>query len=228
MTDRLLTIWNLQAFLNNETLKANGYDVQLPDFVEAAANNSVQKHGLLHYWIQQYSLCALTEVQEYERELPPNYPLPLADHTTTVKEELELIDVLHFLVSMAQVSGMSYEDFRMRLLTSPDTGQDVLEDIQQSTLPITDTHHAIRDAILSVITLLPWKHWSKKQDFDLEKVRTAIAGAMHQWVSYCRYVDMTPDRILHLYEEKNKVNIERQKSMTYSEDTKKPDEGHIK
>lgn len=229
--DRLQTIWNLQAFLNNETLKANGYDAQLPDFVEAAANNSVSKHGLLHWWIQQYSLCALTEIQEYERELN-DVSSPLVDHKLNVKEELELIDVLHFLVSMAQVAGMSYEEYRKALLSGKeDAGQDVLECLQHDEVathyPVVD-HHVIRDQVFRVITLLPWKHWSKKKEFDLAAVRKAIVSAMAMWINYCAYVGMNADRILHLYEEKNKVNIERQKSQTYSEETKKPDEGHIK
>lgn len=229
MVDRLLVIWHLQAFLNNETLKANGYDVRLDDFVDEANKLNTEKNGLLHWWIQQYSFCALTEVQEYERELH-NVSSPLVDHTRTVKEELELIDVLHFLVSMAQVSGMSYMDYRKALLLDiEDKGQDVMKVLQSlsAALPV-DNHHVIRDQIFKVITLLPWKHWSKKKDFDLSLVRDAIVDSMRLWLNYCAYVGMSAERIIYLYEEKNKVNIERQKSQTYSEDTKKPDEGHIK
>lgn len=221
--DRLAEIWDMQEFLNNTTLELNNYDSRIRDFQAAAKSGFTEKNGILHWWIQQYTLCALVEVQEYENEYFSNQDQV---NPSNVKEELELIDVLHFIISMAQVAGMSYTSFAPDLVGTDDALEQIFN-LGHNGVELAG-HLELRDELFKVITKLPWKHWSKKKDFNLAEVREQIVKAFYTWVSTCVGIGMTPARVYDLYIQKNKVNIERQKSQSYSEDTKKPDEGHIK
>jgi hypothetical protein len=226
--DNLGKIWDMQEQLNDSTLQKNGYilemgDVKKPltisDFrliTEKLGPKAYTKAGLVHWWVQQYTLAALMEVQEYEAELT----------TDLIKRELELIDILHFIVSMYQVSGISRDGF-LESVTP------IMEDTFHVSdsgfgLPAEAYVRKLRDSLFGVIKALPWKHWSKKVDFNIGEVRVLIEQSMTLWARACWHEGLSADRILHLYVEKNKVNLARQDSGTYSETTKKPDEEHIK
>lgn len=227
MKDRLAEIWDMQEFLNSMTLEKNGYildmgDVKKPlsiaDFrniVEKLGGKACTKSGLVHYWTQQYTLAALMEVQEYEAELG----------SEDIKRQLELIDVLHFILSMYQVTGMSKDDFLARSASLDDVFK-----LEDNDFGPTNRHYVakLRESLFSVIKALPWKHWSKKVEFSMDEVRNLIDFAMLIWCRAAWHEKLSPDRIHHLYTEKNKVNLQRQESGSYSETTKKPDEAHIK
>ena len=56
-----------------------------------------EKNGPMHWWIQQYTLCAIMELQELEESKDPQNDI------------IEMIDIWHFIMSMLQVSGTTYD-----------------------------------------------------------------------------------------------------------------------
>lgn len=243
LIDKLGEIWDLQEFLNNDTLLKNGFqsarwpvdrrekEYKAPwpsdpltmehfrDELKFHIDEACLKQGLLHRWIQQYTLAALMEVQEYEAEVDKQ------DRQNAVPRQLELIDILHFIISMFQVSGMTRDEFLGRVKGPTDT---ILsqEDHGFGSAP-QRWIKSLRNDLFLVIKMLPWKHWSKTTKFDLLMVRNQIEANFVNWLNACHTEGLSGERIYHLYVEKNKVNINRQNSCTYSEATKKPDEGHI-
>jgi hypothetical protein len=229
MINKLSEIWDMQEFLNNETLKNNGYVLEIGDTKKPLEINDFRtivaklgpkacgKSGLVHYWTQQYTLAGLMEVQEFEAELVSD---------DAVKRQLELIDVLHFILSMYQVTGITKDEFITR---AKESVAGIFEAEVGDFGPDSKAYASkMRDSMFGVIKALPWKHWSKKVEFNLDEVRNLIDFTLLVWCRAAHREHLTPDRIHFLYTEKNKVNLARQASGSYSETNKKPDEGHIK
>ncbi len=65
---------------------------------------------------------------------------------------------------------------------------------------------------------LLWKWWSKDK-IDMQNIRVEIIDQLHFWISLAITAGLTPDTVLHLYKQKNAVNLERLKT-GYSQATK--------
>ena len=183
------------------------------DLVSNHVINFNDKNSAMHWWGQQYTLCALVELQE------------LDDSDSEQNDIIEIIDVWHFLLSMFQVMGIQYEDL-IRML--PGDGED-LEELfywnEPQIAPGNDEYQQeviqhLRTDLFKVLTLFPWKHWSKKSDFNHAEIIDAMYAVLGSWVDVATCWEITPARLYEIYLKKNAVNIYRQNSGTYSEATK--------
>ena len=65
---------------------------------------------------------------------------------------------------------------------------------------------------------LLWKWWSKDK-LDMQNIRIEIVDQLHFWLSLAITAGMDAEKVFDIYMQKNKVNIERQKS-SYSKENK--------
>lgn len=165
-----------------------------------------EKNGPMHWWIQQYTLCAIMELQELEESKDPQNDI------------IEMIDIWHFIMSMLQVSGTTYdaiieynEDYVSRFHT-----EDLDAFFKSEYLSsIKVTRNDLRTYLHGVISTLPWKHWSKKSDFSYADTYAAINKCLWAWLRIALDMGIDGERLYNVYVQKNKVNIDRQMSEVY-------------
>jgi hypothetical protein len=105
INDRLLVMWEMQRELN----KRVGVDCDnLPSRANTFAElNDVEAARVR--WCLQFSRCLGQENAEFVDSLPwKHWKAQKADFQNA---KVEVVDMFHFLMSMAQVLGMSAEDF---------------------------------------------------------------------------------------------------------------------
>ncbi len=88
-------IWDIQADLNRRVI--DNYD-SIPQDPQKQAE-----------WIRNYCLAISQEVSETIDSTPWKWWKKMDLDTENIK--VEIVDIFHFLVSLAQVTGMSAEDF---------------------------------------------------------------------------------------------------------------------
>ena len=253
--DRLAQIWEMQEALNNFTFKnmdiANPYTfktLRISDFREATETPGFNaKGGLADTWIMNYARAALIECLELKEEYhlasekidgaaaqdAEGFEKIVTDAVMAYR--IEVVDILHFIISQLQCLGLDYRSFREVLATysgtHPDDGMLALFNVDLDTVPEffhDDIFSDLTKYVSEAMTSLPWKHWSKKSQFEPAEVQAAIMWSFVYWVRVCRSLQMTPDDVYNIYIKKNEVNFNRQKSGTYSEATKVDDVGHIR
>lgn len=77
---------------------------------------------------------------------------------------------------------------------------------------------AMEDETRELKQELLWKWWSK-DTLDMQNIRVEIIDQLHFWVSLAMVSGMRAEDVFRLYQQKNKVNIDRQDS-GYSRVTK--------
>jgi len=71
---------------------------------------------------------------------------------------------------------------------------------------------AMRQECAELMDSTNWKWWRTKVDlFDPQNVKVELVDILHFWMSACQVMGMSPEDVVRMYVEKNKVNFERQK-----------------
>jgi len=174
-----------------------------------------EKNGPMHWWVQQYTFCALMELQELEESTDPQNDI------------VEMIDIWHFIMSMLQVSGTTYdlyiefnEDYVSRF-HSEDLDSFFKSEYLDS---IKVTRADLRSYLYKVISLLPWKHWSSRSDLSYADVYAAINKCTWAWFRIAKDMGIDSQKLYDVYMQKNKVNLDRQN--TGYNDIKNKDAGN--
>ena len=136
------------------------------------------------------------------------------------------MDKLDRLYSLQK--ALNDKTFAKNGLTNPDTGETLRIDDFFSACEAGRFHKdgavaqwiqnyalALDQETAELVDSVPWKWWSKDKEVDIQNLRVEIVDALHFWLSLAMVAGMTPDDILRLYEQKNRVNHERQDSEAY-------------
>lgn len=85
---------------------------------------------------------------------------------------------------------------------------------------------ALQHEVVEAERTASWKWWSKDQGVDLRALRVEVIDCWHFLISLSIAAGMTPEDVLRIYEQKWKVNQERQ-AKGYAKATKTEDDTHI-
>ena len=182
-------IFSLQWELNIRTLANSGKDF------EATMNDPEQRPA----WIENYRKALSAELAELIREV--------ADHGIgTQNGKVEIVDILHFLVSLSQIVGVVPED---------------LPSFGASENGILFETCAIRTFLATdeLQNSLKWKWWAKGGGFKPERAKSAILDLWAALACTCAVFGLGFEELKKIYIAKNRINFERQRQ-NYNEDTK--------
>ena len=182
-------IFRLQWELNIQTLANAGKDFEL----------TIRDPDQRLVWIENYRKALSAELAELIREVR-DYGLG------TPNGKVEIIDMLHFLVSLSQIVGI---------------GPGELPSFDASPNGASFESCAIR-AFLAIDELqnsLKWKWWAKGGGFKPEKARSALLDIWDSLALTCAVFNLCFADLKKIYVEKNRINFERQRQ-NYNEDTK--------
>lgn len=71
------------------------------------------------------------------------------------------------------------------------------------------------DELMEALHHVPWKPWSKREDWDINELHDELVDVFTFFVQLCHLAGMGPERLERGYFEKAKVNKDRQESGTY-------------
>jgi len=123
--------------------------------------------------------------------------------------KIEMIDILHFLVALSQLHGVTPED-ALECRDSTDMSHPPLV----LNLKLFETISLLQDSV-------KWKWWADGQGFYPEKAKDATIMLWTIFWSLCStpLVDLSFQTMVDIYHQKNKVNFDRQEN-GYNVDTK--------
>lgn len=151
--------------------------------------------GLAPTWIENYRKAFSAEFAEY-----------LDSERGTANEKVEVVDMLHFLVSLSQIVGIP-----------PYVAVDCID--HTSHLNGTEL---VRGTFLTLDRLqnaCKWKWWADGGGFDLDKAKFSIEDLWSFFSVIMGAAGLSWGRMYDLYMKKNQVNHDRQ-DQHYNEDTK--------
>lgn len=182
-------IFDLQWQLNIHTLANTGKDF------EATIRDPEQKL----VWIENYRKALSAELAELVREVREY-------GTGTQNGKVEIIDILHFLVSLSHIVEVQPEEAPS--FSPPANGVSFDGCVIAAFLGIDDLQNSLK-----------WKWWAKGGGFKPEKAKSAVLEIWHALECTCGVFGMQFDELKQIYIAKNRVNFERQRQ-NYNEDTK--------
>jgi len=71
---------------------------------------------------------------------------------------------------------------------------------------------ALSQEIAELTDSVPWKWWAKYQTFDKQNARVEVVDMFHFLISLAQVLDMSAEEVFNTYQQKHKVNVERQDS----------------
>ena len=71
---------------------------------------------------------------------------------------------------------------------------------------------ALSQEIAELTDSVPWKWWAKYQTFDKQNARVEVVDMFHFLISLAQVLDMSAKDVFDAYQQKHKVNVERQNS----------------
>lgn len=71
---------------------------------------------------------------------------------------------------------------------------------------------ALSQEIAELTDSVPWKWWAKYQAFDEQNARVEVVDMFHFLISLAQVLDMSARDIFDAYQQKHRVNVERQNS----------------
>ncbi len=77
---------------------------------------------------------------------------------------------------------------------------------------------AASQELAELVDSVPWKWWAKYQKFDLQNARVEVVDLFHFLISLAQVLGMDAKDVHDLYNQKNKVNFQRQDSGYASKD----------
>ena len=182
-------IFRLQWGLNIQTLANAGKDF------ESTINDPEQRL----VWIENYRKALSAELAELIREVR-DYGIG------TQNGKVEIVDMLHFLVSLSQIVGVGPE--QTPSFDAPPNGDSFETCAISAFLAIDELQNSLK-----------WKWWAKGGGFKPEKARSAILDIWNALALTWAVFGLGFAELKKIYTAKNKVNFERQRQ-NYNEDTK--------
>ena len=181
-------IFELQGKLNTHTLARMGLDYE----------TTLHDPDLISVWIENYRKAFSAELAELLREV--------SEHGIgSPNGKVEIIDMLHFLVSLSQFVQISPEE------AAGTTGAD---------------HASIADCALAMFLALDdlqnsikWKWWAKGGGYKPEKAAEAVRELWKGFNAFRTLFGMDFDTMKSVYVAKNRVNHQRLEQ-GYNEDLK--------
>lgn len=179
----LAEIYSMQSDLNGRVLSKVGVDYGA---IQCSAQGECPK--LAAEWVENYRKALSAEFVEY-----------LVSDLTTKNAKIEVVDSLHFLVSLSQIVGMP-----------PLVAVECMSD--------TSRFNGVNLARAMLITLdalqsaCPYKWWAIGEEFDLGEASAAICGLWSILSIMMGTVNMDFAQMHDLYRKKNAVNHARQDS----------------
>ena len=120
MPDKLEQIFSLQSGLNDEIFAKqgmrgpNGQVLTMAAIAEALKREELGPNGLPNLWLRNYLAALKAEAVEIDESLL--WKWWSKDRIDLQNIRVEIVDLMHFLTSLALVAGLSAEDFH-RLYT---------------------------------------------------------------------------------------------------------------
>jgi len=71
---------------------------------------------------------------------------------------------------------------------------------------------ALSQEIAELTDSVPWKWWAKYQTFDKQNARVEVVDMFHFLISLAQVLDMSAKDVFEAYQQKHKVNVDRQNS----------------
>lgn len=182
-------IFSLQMQLNIETLARAGWNF------ESIINDKDQRL----FWIENYRKALSAELAELIREVRNC-------GVGTQNGKVEIVDMLHFLVSLSQIVGVEPRDIPSFGAAGNGDSFDTCAIL--AFLGIDELQNSLK-----------WKWWAKGGGFKAEKARHAILNLWEALARMCALFGLGFAELKRIYVAKNRINFERQKH-NYNEDTK--------
>ena len=186
-------IFSLQWELNVHTLANAGLDF------EKTMSDPEQRV----VWIENYRKALSAELAELIREVRDHGP-------ATQNGKVEIVDMLHFLVSLSQIIGVKPGEI-------PPFSAHVNGDTFEACAIL---------AFLGIDELqssLKWKWWAKGGGYKPDRARSAILDLWGVLARTCGVFGLDFEELKKIYVAKNRINFERQRQ-NYNEDTKTEDD----
>jgi dimeric dUTPase (all-alpha-NTP-PPase superfamily) len=180
-------IFDLQWKLNVHTLSKIGLDYA----------STIADPELKLTWIENYRKALSAELAELIREVD-------AYGTDTQNGKVEIIDMLHFLVSLSHIVGIDPSEATLREVEPPPFSVCAI----RTFLALDDLQNSLK-----------WKWWAKGGGFKADKAREAVLNLWKCFELCCAVFKLSSDDVKRIYIAKNRVNFERQ-NQSYNEDTK--------
>jgi len=182
-------IFSMQMELNIRTLANTGKDF------EATMNDPEQRL----IWIENYRKALSAELAELIREVRSH-------GLGTQNGKVEVIDMLHFLVSLSQIVGVEPE--HIPSFSVPENGASFDTCAILAFLGIDELQNSLK-----------WKWWAKGGGFKPQMARSAVLDLWKALVCICAVFRLSFTELKDIYIAKNRINFERQRQ-NYNEDTK--------
>ncbi len=150
-------------------------------------------------WIENYRKALSAELAELIREVSEN-------GIGSGNGKIEVIDIMHFLVSLSQIVGVLPEEtpeFR-----APENGATFQDCAIRTFLALDELQNSVK-----------WKWWAKGGGFKEEKAREAVLELWNAFALTCGVFGLGFEEVKGIYVQKNRVNFQRQ-DRNYNEDTK--------
>jgi dimeric dUTPase (all-alpha-NTP-PPase superfamily) len=182
-------IFSLQWELNIQTLANAGKDF------DSIMRDPEQRLA----WIENYRKALSAELAELIREVRDC-------GIGTRNGKVEIVDMLHFLVSLSQIVGIGPED--LPSFEAPRNGATFETCAISAFLAIDELQNSLK-----------WKWWAKGGGFKPDKASRALLDMWEALALTCAVFGLGFADLKKIYVEKNRINFERQRQ-NYNEDTK--------
>jgi len=177
----LAEIYSKQEALNGRILASIGVS-----YDEVMCNAQGECPNLAPTWVENYRRAISSEMVEF-----------LASDKHTKNAKIELVDVLHFLVSLSQIVGVP-----------PFTAIDCVDD--PNVLKGIDLSRAILVTLDHLQNACAWKWWADGGSFKLDEAQVAVEDLWSIFGIMMGVVEMGWNQVHDVYMKKNAVNHKRQ------------------
>lgn len=105
------------------------------------------------------------------------------------------------------------ELFRLQAELNKKIGVDTLNMPEQKRPEwILNYCRALSQEIAELTDSVPWKWWAKYQKFDRQNAKVEVVDMFHFLISLAQVLGMSATDVFNAYQQKHKVNVERQNS----------------
>jgi dimeric dUTPase (all-alpha-NTP-PPase superfamily) len=179
--DLLAEIYNKQEVLNGRILASLGIS-----YDEVMCNAQGECPNLAPTWVENYRKAISSEMVEF-----------LASDKYTKNAKIELVDVLHFLVSLSQIVGVP-PYMALNCINDPDIFKGV------------ELSRAVLVTLDNLQNACEWKWWATGGSFALDEAQMAVEDLWSIFGIMMGVVGMSWHHVYDIYMKKNAVNHKRQ------------------
>lgn len=177
-------------------------------------DKSRQLEASMYYWN-----CATVEFFEFEESFKELYVDGVELHYQKAYADVaeELIDILHFIVSMLLYIGIKPKDvLPIKELDkyishgSIISSERPIESYEKSSDVIFDTWGKISWYWGRILNQLPYKIWKTYDEPEYKQLVTEANGFLIAFFYLFRMIELSPEQVYEKYLEKNQINKDRQ------------------